>query len=155
MTKPTVVIGVGNVYRRDDGVGPAVAGAVEARALPVVRVVRCAAETTALLDAWAGAGLAVVVDAAVGGTPGRVRHCDLAELAEAPQLSSHELSLSHTHELARVLGRAPESVRVVAVEIADAGHGTGLSPAVQSAVPVAVGIVESLVREQSEKALDE
>ena len=154
MTQLTVVIGVGNVYRRDDGVGPAVAEVVEARRLPGVRVVRCAAETTALLDAWTGSGLAVIVDASVGGTPGRVRYGTFDDFGDAPQLSSHELSLTQTYQLALALGRAPESVRVVTVDVADTSHGVGLTPAVRAAITEAVRSVERIIVEQSEKSAD-
>ena len=150
-----VVIGVGNSYRRDDGVGPAVAAAVEALGLPGVRVLRCGTETTAILDAWAGAGLAVVVDAAAGGTPGRVRRCDLDDLAEQRPVSSHELSLRQTYELARALGRAPDCVVVVTVDVADTGHGVGLSPAVAAALPEAVRVVERAVGDQAQETRHE
>lgn len=143
-----MVIGVGNTYRRDDGIGPAVAAAVEAQGLPGVRVVRCAVETTAILDAWEGAGLAVVVDAVAGGKPGRVRHCGIDDFIEETAVSSHELGLKQAHELAQVLGRAPDSVVVVTVDTADTGHGDGLTPAVAEALPEAVRVVV----EQTQKA---
>ncbi len=151
-----MVIGVGNTYRRDDGVGPAVAAAVEALRLPGVRVVRCAAETTAILDAWDGAAIAVVVDATVvdaaaGGPPGRVRHCGIDDFVEHPAVSSHELGIKQAHELAVVLGRAPDSVVVVTVDVTDTGHGVGLSPAVAAALPEAVRVVGA----QTEKARDQ
>lgn len=142
-----VVIGLGNAFRRDDGVGPAVAAAVEAMRLPGVRVV-CPAETTAILDAWDGAALAVVVDAARGGAPGRVRQCDLADLVEETPVSSHELSLRQTYELARALGRAPGRVVVVGVDVADTGYGTGLSPAVAAALPQVLDVVRCLIPAQ-------
>jgi hydrogenase maturation protease len=136
-----VVIGVGNTYRRDDGIGPAVAVAVESQRLPGVRVVQCAMETTALLDAWDGAAHAVVVDAAAGGIPGRVRHCGIDDFVEDTAVSSHELGLRQAHELAQVLGRAPGSIVVVTVDVADTGYGDGLSPAVAQALPEAVRVV--------------
>ena len=151
-----VVIGVGNEFRRDDGVGPAVAAALAARDLPGVRVLTCAAEPAAVLDAWTGSRLAVLVDAAVGDEPGRVRAAPLRELAGTPeQLSSHDLSLWQTYRLGRELGRAPDTVLVVTVGAADTGHGAGLSPAVAAAVPAALAAVLSLLpgdsaeREQS------
>ena len=150
----TVVIGVGNSYRRDDGVGPAVAAEVERRRLPGVRVVRCAMETTAILDAWEGAGLAVVVDGAAGGTPGRVRPCGIDDFVEQKAVSSHELGLKQAYELALVLGRAPDSVVVVTVDVGDTGHGVGLSPAVSAALPEAVRVVERVVGEQAHKSRD-
>ena len=149
-----MVIGVGNSYRRDDGVGPAVAAAVAALGLPGVRVC-CGTETTAILDAWAGVGLAVVVDAAAGGSPGRVRRCELYDLTEDDAVSSHELSLRQTYDLARALDRAPGSVLVVTVDVADTGHGEGLSPAVAAALPEAVRVVQRAIGEQAEKSRHE
>ena len=150
-----MVIGIGNPDRRDDGVGPAVAAAVAAP--PGVAVFSCPAEPTAILDAWDGSDLAVLVDAAVGGPPGRVRAGTIDELssgAEKP-VSSHDLSLPQTYELARALGRAPAALVVVTVDIADAGYGVGLSPAVAAALPEAVRLVERLVGEQAEESRDQ
>lgn len=146
-----VVIGVGNSYRRDDGVGPAVAAMVAALELPGVRVLRYAAETTAILDAGEGARLAVVVDAATGPEPGRVRRRHLDDLDDERPVSSHELSLQQTYALARALGRAPGAVVVVTVDVADTGHGVGLSPAVAAALPAAVRVVQGVVGEPVEE----
>ena len=67
MTADIVVMGIGNSFRRDDGVGPAVAAAVNARAIPDVSVLIDAGDPAVVLDAWAGIRLAVLIDAAVGG----------------------------------------------------------------------------------------
>jgi hydrogenase maturation protease len=140
----TVVIGIGNPLRRDDGIGPAVAAEV-ARRRPGLRVVGCPAEPTALLEAWQGAGRAVLVDAAVGAEPGRVRWCGLADLAESAPLSSHDLGLRQTYELGRALGCAPETVLVVSVEVVDTGHGEGFSEPVRAVLPQAVRAVLDVV----------
>ena len=166
MSPRVVVIGVGNPYRRDDGIGPAVAAAVVGP--PGVVVVSCPAEPTAILDAWEGARLAVLIDAAVGEPAGRVRAGTLDESA-APEkpVSSHDLSLSQTYELGRALGRAPDALVVVTIGIGmtsgismtsgigDAGYGIGLSPAVAAALPEAVRIVERLVAEQPQESGDQ
>lgn len=149
MSRPltdSVVIGIGNDHRRDDGVGPAVARAVAARSLPGVRVLDCAAEPTAILDAWAGAELAVLVDAADGGRPGRIRSHRLDDILEPRPVSSHDLSLAQTWHLGRALGRAPAAVVVVTVDAADTGHGVGLTSAVAAAVPAASALVEAVLR---------
>lgn len=140
-----VVIGIGNEFRRDDGIGPAVAAELSARGLPGVRVLTCAAEPAALLDAWAGATRAVLVDAAAGDEPGRVRTCGLDGLTEPCPVSSHDLGVRQAYELGRALGRAPASVVVVTVDVADTGHGQGLSPAVRAALPEAVRAVQRVV----------
>lgn len=147
-----VVIGLGNAFRRDDGVGPAIAAAVHDMRLPGVRVV-CTVETATMLDAWQGTEVAVVVDAAAGGTPGRVRRCELGDLIEHPALSSHELSLTQAYELARALGRAPGRVVIVSIDVADTGYGQGLSPAVAAALPEAVRAVVRLVGGQIQEPL--
>jgi hydrogenase maturation protease len=149
----TVLIGVGNVHRRDDGIGPAVVGQVAATNPHGVRIVTCAAEPTAILDAWDGCLLAVLVDAAVGVPAGSVRQWSLAELdATSTPVSSHDLSLRQTFELARALGRAPGRVVVIGVGVADSGHGAGLSPEVRSALPEAVRLVGVLLGEQRQEA---
>ncbi len=150
------LIGIGNVHRCDDGVGPAVVAAVAATGPSGVRVVTCAAESTAVLDAWAGCRLAVVVDAAVGQPVGEVRTCSLADLDEViTPMSSHDLGLRQTYELARALGRAPDTVLVVSVGVADTGHGTGLSPRVRAALPEAVRRVRGLLGEHGQEAADQ
>jgi hydrogenase maturation protease len=144
-----VVIGLGNSFRRDDGVGPAVVAAVDAMGLPGVRMA-CAAEMTDLLDVWDSAALAVVVDAAVGQDPGSVLRCELADLTDEKPLSSHGFSLTQTYDLARALGRAPSRLVVVSVGVADTGHGVGLSPAVQAALPEAARVVRRAVEQAQE-----
>lgn len=136
-----VVIGLGNPYRRDDGVGPAVASALGGLALPNVAVVTGIADPMGLVEAWSGAGLAIVIDAAAANprTPGRVHRCTLADLrAGRDGLSSHGVDVGRAHELAEALGRAPGEVVVLAVAVADTGHGVGLTPDVARAVPEAV-----------------
>lgn len=149
VTADVVVIGIGNPYRRDDGVGPAVAAAVAALGLRGVRVVTSVAEPTAILDAWAGAALAVVVDAAAGGTPGRVRVGTLEDFVEPVLVSSHDVNVRQTYELAAVLGRAPAELMVVTVDVADVGHGEGCSPAVVAALPAAVRAVLSVIGDRA------
>ncbi|OBF59614.1 peptidase M52 [Mycobacterium sp. 852002-53434_SCH5985345] len=138
------VIGLGNCYRRDDGVGVAAAMAMERLAWPNVVVHTGIAEPLGVLDAWSGAELAVVIDAAVvtPAAPGRVHRYQLDEVpTQAEGLSSHSIDIGRTHALARELGRVPGAVVVFAVEAADTGHGDGLSPMVERAVPVVVGMV--------------
>lgn len=158
MIRDAVVIGIGNPDRRDDGVGPAVAEAV--RGTPGIDVLTCPAEPTAMLDAWDGRPLAVLVDAAAGGTPGQVRAGGLDEVSAASTnaVSSHDLNLGQTYELARVLDRAPQAVVVVTVDIGDTrdtGHGEGLSPAVAAALPEAVRVVRRVLAQHAEKSVDQ
>ncbi|MGD1254545.1 hydrogenase maturation protease [Mycobacterium seoulense] len=142
--RPVAVIGLGNSYRRDDGVGVAAATALEGLSWPNVVVTTGIADPTGLLEAWTGAGLAVVIDAAHASpaTPGRIHRYELAELPDQREgLSSHSIDVGRTHALAQALGRAPDAVVVFAVEAADTGQGAGLTPRVAAAVPILAAMV--------------
>jgi hydrogenase maturation protease len=130
----TVVIGVGNPYRRDDGVGPAVADRLRGYGLPDLEVARSLGETTELIELWRGADVAVVVDAVRAGAPrpGRIHRLAVTS-APAGAASSHGLGLGEAIELARVLDRLPDRLVLYAVEVAEVGHGHGLTPAVADA----------------------
>lgn len=136
MTAGIVVIGLGNVYRRDDGVGVVAAAAVERLALPGVDIHAGVSDPMDLIEAWSGRELAVVIDAAVTvpAVPGRVRRRSPTDLDAGDGLSSHGFDLAQAHALGRALGRVPAAVVVFAVEVADVGHGAGLSPRVAAAV---------------------
>lgn len=144
ITRRVVVIGLGNGYRKDDGVGIAAAEAVKELALPRVRVTTKVADPLNLLEAWRGAELAVVIDAAEGSPsiPGRVRRCTVDDVADVSAgLSSHSIDIGQTQALGRVLGRVPDAIVLLTVDVADTGHGVGLTPRVANAVPEVVSAV--------------
>jgi hydrogenase maturation protease len=143
LTTDTIVIGIGNDFRRDDGVGITVAQRIEERNLPGVRVVSGISEPAALLEVWSGAARAVVVDAATGAnsTPGRIRRWTGPDLETTAVVSSHALGLAQTFALAQALARMPGELVLFTVDIVDTNHGTGLTPAVEAAVPELVGVI--------------
>ncbi|MCX4231896.1 hydrogenase maturation protease [Streptomyces sp. NPDC020707] len=147
-----VVIGVGNEFRHDDGVGWAVIERLRGRGaehrLPSGTVLEtCDGDPGRLLGLWEGAELAVVVDAARNepSRPGRVHRLVLDGTGQAPAgaTSSHGLGLGEAVELSSVLGRLPGRLVVYAVEGADATFGTGLSSEVEAQVGVLVQEVEN------------
>lgn len=151
------VIGIGNEFRRDDGVGPAVAALVRersaARPLPAGTAVHaCDGEPGRLLGLWEDVVLAIVVDACfpASASPGRVHRW--VPLPDAvPRLvarhSTHGLGLAETVRLAHALGRRPRRLVIYAVEGADRSLGTGLTPAVAEAVrTLAERIEDDIVR---------
>jgi len=133
----TVVIGVGNPYRRDDGVGSAVAELL--RDLPGVEVAQSLGETTDLMELWDGADLAILVDAILvdavrtgPARPGRIHRLSVPA-AGCGAASTHGPGLGEAVELARVLDRLPARLVLYAVEVTDVGHGRGLSLPVAAA----------------------
>jgi hydrogenase maturation protease len=133
-----VVIGVGNEFRRDDGVGPAVVTSLRGLVPPEVELVLTDGEPTRLIEAWTGAALAVVVDAvrADPSRPGRVYRLVLDQpLAGTKRTaSSHGFGLGDAVRLALALDRMPGLLVVHAIEAEDLSQGVGLSPLVAAAV---------------------
>jgi hydrogenase maturation protease len=151
----TVVICVGNPFRRDDGVASAVARLLRGRLPTGVPVIELDGEQSRIVDAWAGAGLAIVVDAArSGATPGSVHRVEIAGgdrpergmavgAPPARQASSHGASLGAAVALGRALGRLPARLVLYAVEAGDLGTGPGLSEPVARAVPTVAARVQA------------
>jgi hydrogenase maturation protease len=133
-----IVIGVGNPYRRDDGLGPALVGLLRDRGVPGTILATSLGETGDLIDLWDGKDLAVVVDAvrAAPPHPGRVHRLTVGHFngERARAASSHGMDLGQAVELARELDRLPERLVLYAVEAADVGFGAELTPAVAAAI---------------------
>ena len=142
---PVVVIGVGNDFRRDDGAGPAVVTRLRDLTPTGVRLVITDGEPTRLIEAWAGAALAVVVDAvrAEPARPGTVHRFVVdgpGRGADRPA-SSHGLGFDDAIRLAVALDRMPARLIVHAIEAADLTQGPGLTALVDAAVGVVAAAV--------------
>ena len=150
MTPPgrTVVIGVGNEYRRDDGAGPAVVELLRGQLPREVRLLVTDGDPVRLIEAWSPASLAVVVDAvrADPPRPGRLHRFTLGSLSPgldhmgqgaSPTASTHGFGLGGAVGLALALDRMPDRLVVLAIEAADLTQGIGVTPAVAAAVRVA------------------
>ncbi len=134
----TCVIGVGNRDRGDDGAGPEVARRLAARRLPDTHVMELDGRPGALFDAIASGRRVIVVDAmSSGAPPGTVTRFD-AIAAPLPAvfgtLSTHGFGVAEAVELARTLGRMPESLEVIGIEGASWEFGVAMTPAVERAV---------------------
>lgn len=139
-----LVIGYGNTLRGDDGVGPRVAEAVEAMAIPGVRVHVCALLTPELAEQISQARSVVFVDAAVD-APNVVR-LQRIEARESPPVMVHAADPRTMLALARdVFGRAPRAwwLTIPAVEL---GFGEGLSPEARRGFAAAVGTLRAFCR---------
>ncbi len=146
-TDRLLVIGIGNRYRRDDGVGPAVID--ELRTLnsttTLLDLLESDGEPTRILDLWEGADRVVVIDAMRSGAPpGTIRHIDAwtDRLPDTATASTHAAGVGHAVELGRVLDRLPRKLSVICVEGSDFSEGPGLSTAVAASV---IGTAEAVL----------
>ena len=134
----TVVIGVGNEYRRDDAVGIVLARRLRARGLTKIEVVESSGEGAALMDAWAGADRVFIIDAVqFAGEAGSVRRIAAHE-REVPSgffnYSTHAFSVAESIELARALDQLPASLVIYGVEGRNFAMGQGFSPEVEAVI---------------------
>ncbi len=149
------VIAVGNAFCGDDGVGAAVlaelAGMRSATVDPVgmVDLVDLGTDALALVDQLDPGTPCLVVDAArMGCEPGAVvmfRPDEARLRIRSDGLSLHGLGLAEAFALAGQLGRMPGDLKVIGVEPAQVGLGTGLSDAVAAAVPRVVDLIKAEV----------
>jgi hydrogenase maturation protease len=142
----SLVIGIGNAWRNDDGAGLAVARLLDG--LEGAEVLEREGEPTSLIDSWAGADAVWLVDAVSSGAePGTVHRHDASE-RELPatlfDTSTHHLGLAQAVELARALGRLPGTTIVYGIEGKSFETGETLS----SEVEAAAARVAEAVREE-------
>jgi len=148
----TVVIGVGNLDRGDDGAGIEVARRLQAGRPLAATVRECPGDVLYLLDLWRGCGRAILIDAAAGeGAPGAVRRFE-AHRGPVPEAfgaaSSHSWGLAAAVEVARCLGELPPRLVVYAIAGGSFGHGRALT----APVAAAVGRVTRRVRREIAEA---
>jgi hydrogenase maturation protease len=145
----TRVIGIGQTFAGDDGVGYAVTAELRARN-PEGLEIADVHDATELIDALARDGRVIVVDAVLGANEGRVHRLRADALATSPvrPLSSHGMSVTEAIELACALYDARADLFVVGIEIARPVAGTtGLSPNVARAIGEAADAVLALAGE--------
>lgn len=143
MSDRILVAGVGNELRRDDGIGSAVIAELRSRNLDGVETTALDGEPARLVEAWDGAGLAVLVDACTSGAaPGTVHRVEGPSVAPLrTPASSHGAGVAEAVRLGAVLGRLPRRLVILAVEGADFEPGQGLSDPVRNALPEVLGLL--------------
>jgi len=133
----TLIIGLGNEYRRDDAVGLVVARRVKEAAPEHVRVLEESGEGAALIESWKDADAVILIDAVHSGAgPGILHRLD-AHAQPMPtrffHYSTHAFSVAEAIELARALGQLPPCLIVYGIEGKTFEAGLGLSPEVEKA----------------------
>ncbi|HUJ80962.1 MAG TPA: hydrogenase maturation protease [Candidatus Acidoferrales bacterium] len=137
MAARTVIIGVGNAHRGDDGIGLIVARGLRGRIPEEIRIVEETGDGAAILEALAGVHRAILVDAAQSAAaPGTIHRFDASATgipADFLRLSSHSFGAAAAIEMARALGQLPARTIVYGIAGANFGNDEELHPAVQQA----------------------
>lgn len=138
---PTIrklIIGAGNEFRGDDGVGLFVVRKLKDTGLRGVEIMETGGEAATLMAAWAGANRVVVVDAIFSDSPpGTVFRFDIGQggipRAIFSKESTHSFGVVQAIELARVLGKLPARLIVYGIAGQNFEPGEGLSVDVRQA----------------------
>jgi len=142
---PILVLGLGNILLRDEGVGVRVVQAMAAAALPPgIEVFDGATAGVDLVDVLADRRKVVVIDAMDGeDAPGTVRRLAPEDLAPRCDggLSLHEVGLMEALTLARHMGRLPAEVVIFGIKPEVVEPGLKLSPRLSALVPRIVELV--------------
>lgn len=147
-----LVLGIGNVLLRDEGVGVVVARRIEAiraRGDPAVppetRVVDGGTLGLDLLPMIAEADQVVMIDAVdLGREPGAlaVLRDEHVQAALSGHVSPHQVGVGDLVAAARLMGQVPPRLTIVGIQPGEIGIGLDLSEPVATAVDGAIELVQ-------------
>jgi len=135
-----LVIGVGNPYRGDDGVGVAVIDRLRDQDHPDIEVCEESGESVALISRWADRQFVIMVDAVTSGAaPGTIARIECSEGSwqvgpRTGAASTHGLGVADAVELGTVLERLPERLLIFGIEAGAVENGHGLTDPVAAVV---------------------
>ena len=139
---PIIVIGIGNIYRCDDGIGIVLARALQEFHLPHVEVIEQSGEGAQLIETWRHRNAVILVDAVSSGSvPGTIFRLD-ATREKIPSkffnYSTHAFSLAESIELSRIMDELPQHCIVFGIEGSEFGYGEMISAEVMNVFEIAL-----------------
>jgi hydrogenase maturation protease len=140
-----IVIGVGNEFRHDDGVGLIAARRLREEGVAAEEL---HLDVAMLMERWNGAEGVILLDAvSSGAAAGTIHHVDVS-VSRAPakffSSSTHGIGLPEAIEISRLFGTLPRQLLIIGVEGEDFSTGVGLSVAVKAALPGLIAQVRYL-----------
>jgi len=149
------VIGLGNILRGDDGIGPVIIQELEKLdPLLPMRLVDAGSDAFTILDHLLQSEPVLIIDCArMGKKPGTVQKI-LTKDNEIPpanlDLSLHGYSLAEVWQVARSMG-VENDLSVIGVEPDSIDFDSGLSEVVKKSIPTILQMVVEEAREYAEK----
>lgn len=147
---PILVLGIGNILLRDEGVGVRVIERLQKMRLPDnVELVDGGTAGADLMDVLAERKKVIVIDAVQADCePGTVLRfsADVLTSNDRPGVSLHEMGLSEALNMTKKLGCAPENVVVFGIKPADISCGLELTEQISASIPRVVELVLEEIR---------
>jgi hydrogenase maturation protease len=140
---PILIIGLGNRYRKDDGVGLYVAERIKALNHDGIKVINNISDGAALMETWSEAEEVFIIDAVTfGASLATVYRFDaLSENIPGEIFSGYSTHSLNLIELAKSLEELPHSLVIYGIRGSDFSTGIGLTSEVKSA---ALNVIDSL-----------
>ncbi len=142
-----LLIGVGNEFRSDDGLGILTAREIRRRGYPGVQVTEASGEGTSLMESWKGYDRVLMVDAICSGAArGTVHRIDLRTKGLPRGFlhsSSHSFGVAEAVEMARQLEVLPAVLLLYGIEGCQFETGAGLTDEVVRNIPQLLGLIEA------------
>lgn len=141
-----LIIGIGNEFRSDDGVGLYVARLLQKLKPANCTIKEASGEGTYLMSCWEGYDCVIIVDAVrFFSAPGTIYRIDTDQQslpAKWVQCSSHFVSLPEAIRLSQSLGKKPPTLIVYGIEGSCFDAGIRLSAEVKTAADSLAGMIE-------------
>ncbi|OHB45449.1 MAG: hydrogenase maturation protease [Planctomycetes bacterium RIFOXYD2_FULL_41_16] len=133
-----LIIGIGNPYRGDDGVGHRIAQDIKEKSPDHVNVIEQSGDGISLMESWKDADTVILIDAVHSGKNfGTIYRFEAHEQAIPSRFfhySTHAFGVAEAIELARTLKQLPQNLIVYGIEGKCFEAGIGLSLEVEKAV---------------------
>ena len=150
-----LVLGIGNVLLRDEGIGCHVVHALEGISLPDIKIID-GGTCPEVLPVLEDADKLVIVDAVKGGgTPGQIYrfHLEDITLEQKPFLSLHDVGLMDSLMLMQLWYNTGEVV-IIGVEPKEINWGLELSPELQEKMPQIIDAILSELNTSANLSLE-
>jgi hydrogenase maturation protease len=151
-----LVLGIGNILLKDEGVGVHIVNKLKEMSLPDnVEVLDGGTAGLDLVDFIADRGKLIVIDAVnAGEKPGTVYRLTEENLDIKPKaiMSFHDIDFMDAIHMSETMGNKPKEVVVIGVEPKDMSDGLELSPEIEERVP---RIIELVMEELKNKEFRE
>ncbi len=143
--KKILIIGIGNILMRDDGVGVRVIEKMRQMPIPAdVEIIDGGVMGLNLLYYVEGRKKVIVIDSVnIGKPPGTIYRFTENALIEKKELlrSAHGVDFTDVIKTSEFLGTKPEEIIFIGIEPEDISEGMELSPKLQSRIPRIIELV--------------
>jgi hydrogenase maturation protease len=155
-----VVLGIGNILLRDEGIGVRVVEKLREIGLPEnVEIHDGATLGLSLLNLLSGCKKAIIVDAVLGGgKPGDIYRFKLKDVLNINEkgnlLSMHDIDFVTAFRMGAEFLNLPDDIVVVGIEPATFEEGLELSEEVEKAVPEVIKLILEEIKEEIKEETD-